>query len=67
MCYLLNLLNGFQNPARKSASCYIENFPANSEKNRARSSSKTSKMATLPPINMRLARLIRVFTSFWSV
>jgi len=28
ICYLLDLLNGFQNPARKSAK-----FPANSEKN----------------------------------
>jgi len=30
ICYLLN---GFQNPARKSASCKIEKFPTNSEKN----------------------------------
>jgi len=29
ICYLLNV---FQNPARKSASCWIEKFPANSEK-----------------------------------
>jgi len=33
ICYLQNLLNGFQNPARKSASCYIETFPANSDEN----------------------------------
>ena len=30
ICYLLNV---FQNPARKPASCWIEKFPANSEKN----------------------------------
>jgi len=33
LCYLLNLLNSFQNPARKSASWWIEKFSANSEKN----------------------------------
>jgi len=30
ICYLLN---GFQNPASKSTSCWIEKFPARSEKN----------------------------------
>jgi len=32
ICYLINLPNGFQNSARKSAHCWIENFTANSEK-----------------------------------
>jgi len=44
ICYLLNR---FQNPARKSASCQIEKFPTNSEKKPGRSSSKTAKMATM--------------------
>jgi len=33
ICYLLKLLNGFKNTARKPASCYIEKFPVYSEKN----------------------------------
>jgi len=32
ICYQIDLPNGFQNSARKSAHCWIENFTANSEK-----------------------------------
>jgi len=32
ICYLLNLPNGWQNPASKFANCYIENFTAKTVK-----------------------------------
>ena len=32
ICYLLNLPNGFKNPAKKWDNCKIDNFTANSEK-----------------------------------
>jgi len=32
ICYQLNLPKGFQNSARKSAHCYLENFTVNTEK-----------------------------------
>jgi len=63
ICYLLNLLNGSQNPARNPASCEIENFPANSEKTPLNLAAKQLKLQHCSCYCIKLIKIKRFVTS----